>query len=287
MSLDLVIDSAEQAEPAGELPDLAGAKRHRAGDRVAVAADVDAQLRPVQHSSNDADAQQWQMHQGLPQGPPQDFRAADLTAVSSISDHGEMSAAGGFGSATPLGALLERGNEVSAIDAACRTARQGDGRVLLVAGRAGIGKSSVLLEGQRSARADGFTVLTARASDLEREFAFGVARQLFERAARHAPHWWAGAADQARAVFDELPAATSGVFEDVSQSVLHGLYWLVVNASRGWAGAAVGRRPAVVRPFVAALSVVPESAARWAAGGRARRASHGRSSRRVMPPSPS
>ena len=82
-----------------------------------------------------------------------------------------------------------------------------------------------------SARAAGFTVLTARASDLEREFAFGVARQLFERAVQRAPQWWAGAAEQARAVFDDAPAATGGIFEDVSQSVLHGLYWLVVNAS--------------------------------------------------------
>ena len=34
---------------------------------------------------------------------------------------------------------------------------------------------------------------------VEREFAFGVARQLFERAVRRSPQWWAGAADQARA----------------------------------------------------------------------------------------
>ena len=135
----------------------------------------------------------------------------------------------GTGDDAPLSSLLERGVELSEIAAALRSARDGHGRVVVVAGRAGIGKSSILAEGQRAARAAGFTVLTARASDLEREFAFGVARQLFERAAR--PHWWAGAAEQARAVFDDVPATTGGIFEDVSQSVLHGLYWLVVNAS--------------------------------------------------------
>ncbi|MET0864316.1 MAG: AAA family ATPase [Nakamurella sp.] len=142
-----------------------------------------------------------------------------------------MSAGGGGGIDMPAGALLERGLEVSAIAAACQGAGDGNGRVLVVAGHAGIGKSSLLLAGQHTARAAGFTVLTARASALEREFAFGVARQLFERAAAQAPHWWAGAAQQGRAVFDDVPAATSGIFEDVSQSVLHGLYWLVVNAS--------------------------------------------------------
>lgn len=127
--------------------------------------------------------------------------------------------------------LLERAGEISAIADAFGAAADGDGRVVVVAGRAGIGKSSLLAESQRTARARGFSVLTARASDLEREFAFGVVRQLFERAVRRSPQWWAGAADHARAVFDEVPAAPGGIFEDVSQSVLHGLYWLVVNAS--------------------------------------------------------
>ncbi|MET0965006.1 MAG: AAA family ATPase, partial [Nakamurella sp.] len=142
-----------------------------------------------------------------------------------------MSALGGADGESPPSALLERAGEVAAIAAACQAAQRGDGRVVVLAGRAGIGKSSLLLAGQRAARAAGFTVLTARPSDLEREFAFGVVRQLLERAVQSSPHWWAGAAEQAHAVFGDVPAATSGVFEDVSQSVLHGLYWLIVNAS--------------------------------------------------------
>jgi DNA-binding CsgD family transcriptional regulator len=146
-----------------------------------------------------------------------------------MGDHGFMTT--GTGNDAPLNSLLERGVELSEITAAFRAARDGDGRFVVVAGRAGIGKSSLLTEGQRAARLAGFTVLTARASDLEREFAFGVARQLFERAVRRSPQWWAGAAEQARAAFDDVPAVGGGIFEDVSQSVLHGLYWLVVNAS--------------------------------------------------------
>ncbi len=140
-----------------------------------------------------------------------------------------MSDAARTGGDARSGDLLERAGDLSVITAAARAAQAGDGRVVVLAGRAGIGKSSLLAAGQRAARAAGFTVLTARASDLEREFAFGVARQLFERAGT--PEWWAGAAEQARTVFDDVPAATGGIFEDVSQSVLHGLYWLVVNAS--------------------------------------------------------
>ncbi len=147
-----------------------------------------------------------------------------------MSDHVGMTTRGGGGSAAPS-TLLERTDDLAAIAAAYRTARAGDGRVVVVAGRAGIGKSSLLSEGQRAARADGFVVLTARASELEREFAFGVARQLFERDVQRSPQWWAGAAGHARAVFDDAPAATGGIFEVVSQSVLHGLYWLVVNAT--------------------------------------------------------
>ena len=131
----------------------------------------------------------------------------------------------------PASTLLERVDDLFAITAALKAARNGDGRVVVVAGRAGIGKSSCCRRVSGPPASDGFTVLTARASELEREFAFGVARQLFERDVQRAPGWWSGAAEQARTVFDDAPASTGGIFEDVSQSVLHGLYWLVVNAA--------------------------------------------------------
>ena len=57
--------------------------------------------------------------------------------------------------------------------------RAGTGRVIVVEGAAGIGKSSLLAAAGRSAEAQGATVLSARAGPLEQDAAWGVARQLF------------------------------------------------------------------------------------------------------------
>jgi predicted ATPase len=76
--------------------------------------------------------------------------------------------------------LLERKPELDALAAALREASAGHGRVLLVEGPAGIGKTRLLEEAQRSATRHGMTVLAARGGELEREFSYGVVRQLFE-----------------------------------------------------------------------------------------------------------
>jgi predicted ATPase len=76
--------------------------------------------------------------------------------------------------------LLERERELACIDAAIAMARGGSGRSVVVAGPAGIGKSAVLAAA-RTASEDGATrFLRARGAELERDFAFGVVRQLFE-----------------------------------------------------------------------------------------------------------
>ena len=56
----------------------------------------------------------------------------------------------------------------------------GSGGLALVEGPAGVGKSSLLREAVTVARRLGFDTANARASELEREFAFGLVRQLFE-----------------------------------------------------------------------------------------------------------
>ena len=58
----------------------------------------------------------------------------------------------------------------------------GQGRLALIEGPAGIGKTRLLQEVRRLAAAEGARVLTARGSQLEREFGFGAVRQLFETA---------------------------------------------------------------------------------------------------------
>ena len=64
--------------------------------------------------------------------------------------------------------------------AAARRRPTGEGRAVLIEGPPGIGKTRLLAEFRRRATADGALVLNARAGELEREFPFGVVRQLFE-----------------------------------------------------------------------------------------------------------
>ena len=76
--------------------------------------------------------------------------------------------------------LLEREAELAALSALIGAARSGDGRLVVIEGAAGIGKTRLLAEA-RSLAAD-FEVLSARAGELEGDFAFGIVRQLFEAA---------------------------------------------------------------------------------------------------------
>lgn len=56
----------------------------------------------------------------------------------------------------------------------------GRGRVVLIEGPAGMGKSAVMEAARRAAGAAGLRVLSARGSQLEQEFDYGVVRQLVE-----------------------------------------------------------------------------------------------------------
>ena len=76
--------------------------------------------------------------------------------------------------------LLERAEELAAIDAAIADAIAGAGRFAVIEGPAGIGKSSLLAEARAGGADAGMTVLNARGTELERAFSFGVVRQLFE-----------------------------------------------------------------------------------------------------------
>jgi DNA-binding CsgD family transcriptional regulator len=126
-----------------------------------------------------------------------------------------------------VGWLRERERELAAIEVLLRR-----GGVVLVEGRAGIGKTSLVEAACSGADALGQEVLRAWGSELEAGFAFGVVRQLFERRL-------AGAAAGEREALLAGPAAAvrpllAGEFAwqpagDSWFAVLHGLYWLVVN----------------------------------------------------------
>ncbi|HEV2811613.1 MAG TPA: ATP-binding protein, partial [Solirubrobacteraceae bacterium] len=122
------------------------------------------------------------------------------------------------------GRLLERDGELAALDDLIAAAARGEGRLVLVEGAAGIGKSRLVAEARAHARDAGFDVVAARGRELEREFPYGVVRQLFEAVLRD--ELFAGAAASARAVFEPDAAGPSG---DVSFATLHGLYWLALN----------------------------------------------------------
>ncbi|MDQ0753998.1 DNA-binding CsgD family transcriptional regulator [Streptomyces africanus] len=76
--------------------------------------------------------------------------------------------------------LLEREDELRRIGAAIAGARAGRGTVLVLEGAAGVGKTRLLRAATELAAESDMAVVSARSGQLETEFAFGVARQLFE-----------------------------------------------------------------------------------------------------------
>ena len=128
--------------------------------------------------------------------------------------------------------LVERSRELVLLRGALQDAATGQGRLALVAGPAGIGKSRLLREARELAAAAGLRVLHARGSDLERQFAFGAVRQLFEPVLREPgrrERLLGGAAAAAGPVFDPRGDAGAGSGDDVLFAALHGLYWLTVG----------------------------------------------------------
>jgi DNA-binding CsgD family transcriptional regulator len=146
------------------------------------------------------------------------------------------------GVAAPGGQLLERGHELARIESALAEAREGRGQFIVLEGPAGIGKTA-LLGAVRDAAADsGMRVLRSRGTELERDFAFGVVRQLFEPALAGASdieraHLLRAGGGPAAGLLGLLgaPAADGPLRSDVDPcfAILHGLYWLCANLSAG------------------------------------------------------
>ena len=135
--------------------------------------------------------------------------------------------------------LLERDRELERIRECLQRASQGRGSALVVEGPAGIGKTALLAVARDGAEREGFRVLRARGAELEREFAFGVVRQLVEPVVAGAsaeertqlldgPPGFAARLLGLPGLGDDLPAAAPNA-PDPSFAVLHGLYWLCAN----------------------------------------------------------
>jgi predicted ATPase len=106
--------------------------------------------------------------------------------------------------------LLER--ELRVLSALIEGACRGEGRLVMVEGGAGLGKTRLLAAARAQGERASMRVLVARGSELEREFAYGVVRQLFESVLAGAgqaerDELLAGAAGQAAVLFDQLDAA--------------------------------------------------------------------------------
>jgi AAA ATPase domain len=120
--------------------------------------------------------------------------------------------------------LVERDEELAAVARLV----SGGGGVVLVEGRAGIGKTALVDAACTQARALGHEVLRAQAVELEAGFAFGLVRQLFARRLQGAPPaerelLSAGPAGPAWALLNDAAGA------DTSFAIAYGLYWLAAN----------------------------------------------------------
>jgi DNA-binding CsgD family transcriptional regulator len=137
--------------------------------------------------------------------------------------------------------LLEREAEIATIQELVAAVGGGAGRLLVIEGSAGMGKTRLVGVARAAAQAAGLEVLAARAGELEQEFAFGIVRQLFEpllarASAEERADLTAGAAGLALPLFQQPTASVEAA--DSSFAMMHGLYWLVANLAM--------RRPALL-----------------------------------------
>lgn len=170
----------------------------------------------------------------------------------------------------PATGLVERADELAVLEAALDRACSGVGSVVLLEGVPGVGKTALLRAAQAGARTRLMQVTRAACAELERDFAFGVARTLYAPLldADDSDDLFAGAARLARGALDLLwGEETPPVGADPSAAIIHGLYWLTVNlCDRGplviavddlhWADAASARFLAYLGRRVADLPLV-------------------------------
>jgi hypothetical protein len=126
-------------------------------------------------------------------------------------------------------ALVEREPELAQLREGLQDARAGRGSVAFVEGPAGQGKTALLRALRAEAAGSGVAVLAASGAELERPFAFGVVRQLFEPVLRRteAPareRLFTGTAALAAPVF--APGVEPADGSDVIHARLHGLHWM-------------------------------------------------------------
>src|SRR4051812_47081720 len=134
----------------------------------------------------------------------------------------------------PRGIVLERDGELKALRAAVDAAREGAGRLVVVEGPPGIGKTALLETAIGYAGAQDIEVLQARGEQLERDYAYGVIQQLLQPPlAALGPEQrrdvLSGAAGSALGVLTPTPGVAPGGDREALAAMHHGLYWLVAG----------------------------------------------------------
>lgn len=124
--------------------------------------------------------------------------------------------------------LLDRDAEIGRLLDLLGAARRGEGRVAVISGAAGIGKTALLDELCAKADDEKLTVLRARGGEFEQELPLGVVRQLFVNAVaslddESRARVVAGAASRAvKALDSEGPPIPEA-------ELFHSLHWLCAN----------------------------------------------------------
>ena len=127
--------------------------------------------------------------------------------------------------------LLEREECLAAIGSTLAGARSGGGRLLLIEGPPGIGKTALLDETER--RAAGLRVVRASGGELEVDLPLGAVRQLFEPVLRRASgseraRWSRGAGEIAGRLLAEAGASVRAGATVDAAAVRSSVYWLAV-----------------------------------------------------------
>ena len=131
-----------------------------------------------------------------------------------------------------ISGLLERDRELATLDGALAAAASGSGRMVVLEGAAGVGKTALLDAAGERAAALGLALLRARGDELLAPVAWSVAFRLIAPALARQPaqersKLLSGAAAPARELFAGGPAPAAPAGSPVDAVIAHALFWVI------------------------------------------------------------